>query len=232
MKVLALDTATPSCSVAVVDGETLLCELNQGPRRTHSGHLMPLIEAALRMAGLDSVQAIDGFGITRGPGSFTGLRIGISTLKGLAMGTGKPVAGVSSLEALARGVLFCPYPVYALLDARKQEVYAAGFRWIADRLEPMGDERVCSAEAAVAEIRETALFLGNGALLYQDRIRQLLGERARFAPYPFHAVRASMVARMAARRLRAGQADGLSQLVPRYLRRSDAQIHFKPASGN
>ncbi len=230
MKVLALDTATPSCSVAVVDGETLLCELNLGPRRTHSGHLMPLIDTAIRLSGLASVGDLDGFGITRGPGSFTGLRIGISTLKGLAMGTDKPVAGVCALEALARGFAFCPYPVYTLVDARKQEVYAAGFRWIADRLEPMEAEQVCSPEAAVAEVSETALFLGNGALLYQDTICQLLGERARFAPYPFHAVRASIVARMAARQLRAGQADEISQLVPRYIRRSDAQIHFKPAS--
>ncbi|MGD9326825.1 MAG: tRNA (adenosine(37)-N6)-threonylcarbamoyltransferase complex dimerization subunit type 1 TsaB, partial [Desulfobacterales bacterium] len=100
MKILALDTATQSCSVAIIDGEQLLAELTRANVKTHSRHLMDLIETVCLAADL-SVRDMDGFAVTIGPGSFTGLRIGISTIKGLAFSLSKPVAGVSSLEALA-----------------------------------------------------------------------------------------------------------------------------------
>ncbi len=100
MKILAVDTATKGCSVAVTENSILLTELTLVSSRTHSKHLMGMIETAFSMSGL-TVNDIDGFAVTKGPGSFTGLRIGISAIKGLASAAGKPVAGVSTLDSLA-----------------------------------------------------------------------------------------------------------------------------------
>ncbi len=100
MKILALDTATPSCSVAVTDGGTLCAELSSFKNQTHAKHLMDAIDSVLSIAGF-GVDDLDGLAVTVGPGSFTGLRIGISTIKGLAHALDKPVVGISSLEALA-----------------------------------------------------------------------------------------------------------------------------------
>jgi tRNA threonylcarbamoyladenosine biosynthesis protein TsaB len=101
MKILALDTATDSCSVAATDDGTLAAELTIRKNQTHSKHLMELIHSVLEIAGF-GVGDLDGLAVTVGPGSFTGLRIGISTIKGLAHALDKPVVGVSTLEALAR----------------------------------------------------------------------------------------------------------------------------------
>jgi tRNA threonylcarbamoyladenosine biosynthesis protein TsaB len=101
MKILALDTATNSCSVAATDEGKLAAELTISKNQTHSKHLMELIHSVLEIAGF-GVGDLDGLAVTVGPGSFTGLRIGISTIKGLAHALDKPVVGVSTLEALAR----------------------------------------------------------------------------------------------------------------------------------
>jgi tRNA threonylcarbamoyladenosine biosynthesis protein TsaB len=100
MKILAVDTATKSCSVAIIDAGSLSAELTTQSDQTHSKHLMQRIDAVLGMADLSAVD-LDGLAVTLGPGSFTGLRIGISTIKGLAYALGKPVVGISSLNALA-----------------------------------------------------------------------------------------------------------------------------------
>jgi len=124
MRILAVDTATKSCSVAIVEKESIIAETTLFIEQTHSKHLMKMIDTALNLSGL-TVSELDGFAVTRGPGSFTGLRIGISSIKGFAMASGKPVVGVSSLDSLAMQCCFSPYLVSPLLDARKGEVYYA-----------------------------------------------------------------------------------------------------------
>ena len=108
MKILALDTAAKSCSVAIVDKESVLAELTLCREQTHSKHLMEMINTTIELSGI-IVSELDGFAVTRGPGSFTGLRIGISSIKGLAAATCKPLVGVSSLDALAMQCFFSQY---------------------------------------------------------------------------------------------------------------------------
>ena len=100
MRILAVDTATRSCSVAVVDDRTVLAETTVMTDETHSKHLMCLIHQVIQISKI-ALEDLDGFAVTRGPGSFTGLRIGISTVKGLAASSGKPMVGISSLDTLA-----------------------------------------------------------------------------------------------------------------------------------
>ena len=133
MKILAVDTATRGCSVAIVDQSSLLAEVTIVSAQTHSKHLMEMIHTALQGANL-RVSDIDGWAVSAGPGSFTGLRIGMSTIKGLAMASGKPVVGVSSLQALAWQTLPCSNLMCAMLDARKGQVYCARYRSVSGAL--------------------------------------------------------------------------------------------------
>ena len=150
MKILAVNTATPACGVAVVNEGTVSAHAVINSRETHARQLMPMIDRVLESCDL-AVADLDGFAVVRGPGSFTGLRIGISTIKGLAAASGKPLTGISSLEALAYPFTACPDPICALIDARKNEVYACWYRHHTGRLESLSDETVQVHAAAPRE---------------------------------------------------------------------------------
>lgn len=222
LKILAVDTATRCCSAAVRVGDRLTAEMTVVSERTHSTHLMTMIRETLKMANL-ALQAIDGLAVSIGPGSFTGLRIGISTVQGLAFAGQKPCVGVSSLEALACACLPWPQGVCALMDARKGEVYAGYYRERAGRLERLAPERVLSLENALRTIDTPYLFVGDGAERYQTRIRSILGARAGFAPPDRNLPRAGMVARLAQPLLAAEAGRDPGCLVPHYLRQPDAE---------
>jgi tRNA threonylcarbamoyladenosine biosynthesis protein TsaB len=225
MKILAVDTSTQTCSVALIDGENLIAETTTGSHQTHTKRLLGIIAHLLAGAGWRTA-ALDGMAVVQGPGSFTGLRIGISSIKGLAAATGKPVVGVSSLEALAWQCLTYKGRIYPLIDARKTEVYTAGFLAADGRLNPLMPQQVAGPNEVLANIEAPCLMVGNGALLYGDMIRERLGSRVHLAPLGQHHVRASTVAFLAWQRFKQGDLVEDGQLVPEYLRKSDAQIHL------
>lgn len=234
MKILALDTATESCSVAVADTATpslktgTLAELTNVTRQTHSRHLMEMIRTALGMSGL-ALADLDGFAVAKGPGSFTGLRIGISTVKGLATALGKPVAGISNLDALAFPFAFWPHLICTLVDARKKEVYFAGYRTDGGVLKKEMADTVCTPDAAISQIDAPCLFVGNGALLYQELIADKLGERVCFAPSFYNTIRASTLVSLSLEKFETGNTDDVAAFVPHYIRKSDAELNFKKA---
>ena len=225
MKVLAVDTATNSCSVAVTDNGSLSAELTTLKDQTHSKHLMELIHSVFEIAGF-GVRDVDGFAVTIGPGSFTGLRIGISTIKGLAYAMGKPVVGVSSLEALAwqcadQNLLICPF-----LDARKGEVYWATYRYEGARLVQKTAARASVPQTALENIMEPCVFIGNGAQLYRQQIITQLGYFAHFVPKDQDILRASSIAQLSMERFNARDTDEIAGLIPHYIRKSDAELKF------
>jgi len=225
VKLLAVDTSTRACSVAVVDGDRLASEITTGPTGTHSTHLLSLIRTALSLAEME-LQGLDGLAVCVGPGSFTGLRIGVSTVKGLAFAAGKPVAGVSSLEALAQPCLPWPHLVCAMLDARKTEVYAARYRACDGRLEREGCEAVLSIEDALDGIHEACLFVGDGARRYREPIGLKLGSLALFPTASQDIIRASSVAALAQLQFARKEIEDLDRLAPRYVRHSDAELRL------
>jgi tRNA threonylcarbamoyladenosine biosynthesis protein TsaB len=230
LRILAVDTASRSCSVAVRIGERLAAETAVVSGRTHSVHLQRMIRETLALAELDLAQ-LDGLAVAVGPGSFTGLRIGISTVQGLAVAVGKPCAGVSSLEALAWAGRPWPHAICALMDARKGEVYAGIYRDCRGRLEPTAPERVAPIEDVLKPMGAPHLFVGDGAECHRERIRAVLGELAVFAPPERGFARAGAVARLAQPLLAAGQGVDPARLLPRYLRQSDAELHLlRPAA--
>lgn len=222
MKILAVDTATPTCSVAIIDDEDLVCELSLGRGGTHSAHLLGLIQSALGAARMAAAE-VDGFGVTIGPGSFTGLRIGLGVVKGLAFAHGRPAVGVSSLEALAHPFSGWPGLVCPLLDARRGEVYYNRFGTGSAGFGPRAADAVGSVEEALAGLAEPCLFVGDGARLYRDRILSGAGALARFSGEGGDLIRASAVGALARVRLLADPFSDAGRLVPRYVRRADAR---------
>ncbi|MFZ0241771.1 MAG: tRNA (adenosine(37)-N6)-threonylcarbamoyltransferase complex dimerization subunit type 1 TsaB [Desulfobacterales bacterium] len=227
MKILAVDTATTTCSVAVIDGERLLAEINLGDSRTHTRHLAGMVRDVCRLAGV-AVGALDAYAVVKGPGSFTGLRIGVSTVKGLAEGAGRPIVGISALRALAEQAAASTPLVCPLIDARRSEVYGACYGLDDGVLTQRHSARVTPLDRVLRGIDLPCTFIGNGAELYRRQIRDRLEKNAHFARTAAHAIRACTVARLARQRLADGDSDEIARFVPDYLRKSDAQIHPGP----
>ncbi len=223
MRILALDTSSRSCSVAVTDAATLLAEITSEDGQSHSRHAMAMVHAALEFAGTD-IHGIDGFAFTSGPGSFTGLRIGISTILGLAAATHKPVAGVSGLEALALQAAVPDRIICPMIDAGRKEVYTARYRWINGVLAAESDARVLPPNLAVQGLDAPAVFTGNGARTYRAVLREFLGADACFAPDGQGVLRAATIAAIARRRFDAHDEDDIYHFKPLYIRKSDAKI--------
>lgn len=230
MRILAVDTATKSCSVAIVANKHLLAEETLVSDQTHSKHLMEMINKVIDLSGL-TLSDLDGFAVTSGPGSFTGLRIGISSIKGLAAASGKPVVGVSSLAALALQAYFSSYLICPLIDAHRGEVYCARYRFAragfeGALLKKETQEQVLPPDKAAGGISEPCIFAGNGASIYQETIVDIVGELAHFAPPSHNTIRASTVAYLSMDRFERNDTDDTSSLVPSYIRKSDAELSF------
>jgi len=185
MRILALDTTTGSGSVALLENTRLLAEINAESALTHSARLLKAVDYLLKKNSLQ-IQDIDGFAVAAGPGSFTGIRIGLSTAKAFAFASRKPVAPVSSLAALAlklretQGRLFCPF-----LDAKKGEVYAALFE-TQDRefkFKEIIREGAYGPDAFLSGLpaHRVIHFIGNGVNVYRDKVLAYLKDNARFS---------------------------------------------------
>lgn len=225
MKLLVIDTSTTANSIAVTEDGRLLAELLVNPEATHSASLMSGLDMVLRSAGM-TAGGLDAIGVTLGPGSFTGLRVGIAAAKGLSLATGIPVVGFSSLAMLAMNLPHASLPVCPLLDARKSEVYGALYRCGAAP-EAMIRDMVARPSDLLEMIAGDALFLGSGALRYRDLIVEKLGDRAHFAPSVCHQPRASAGALLAADLLAQGKVTAVQDLAPVYLRLSEAELAKK-----
>ncbi len=225
MKIVAVNTAETSVSVALVADTGLVCESFFESRITHSRVLMEMIHGMLTTRAGVPVADVDGFVVTRGPGSFTGLRIGISVVKGLAYAASKAVAGISSLDALAWQVSTSERTVCAMMDAKRGEVYAACYRFAAGRMIHKTDEVCVVPEQAVALAGESALYVGSGAAAYRKEIDALDRAGAAFAPGFLNQVRASALAHALLQAPELLSTDPLS-LLPVYIRRSDAEINY------
>lgn len=223
MKILAVDTATKSCSVAIMDGETSLAEISLISVKTHSKHLMGMVKQVFELSGCH-LSDIDGFAVTRGPGSFTGLRIGISAIKGLAMASGKSMVGVSVLDAFASQLSFTSSLICPALDARKGEVYFALYRSCEGRLKKETEEQVLTPQKAISKINEPCVFFGEGAKTYQKVIEEEKGELACFLSPSQNILRASTVALISMDRFKNDMADDIGEFVPHYIRKSDAEL--------
>lgn len=228
MKILAIDTSTMLGGIAITDDSLgLIAEVRLNVKSTHSERLMTEIDHILRQAGL-TLSDMDVFAVAIGPGSFTGLRIGLSTVKGLSYVTGKPIVSVPTLEALAWNFPYCNYPVCTMLDARKKEVYAALFLWDNNGFIRLIDEVSIKVNELLGNVKlftnESVIFTGEGVLLYRDKIIEGMGGKAILAPHEKMIPSPANVASLGIKKAQEGKFSEPISLVPFYIRKSEAEI--------
>jgi len=224
VKFLCLSTAEQGCSLAIVDGNFPVCEEYWNIKQTHSTRLLKMIEHMLEKRACMELSDIDIFVVARGPGSFTGLRIGISVIKGLAYAMGKHGAGVSSLDGIAFRFVHTSIPVCVMMDARRNQVYCAVYQFDHGSLVSKTEEKVVSPEEAMRMTKEPTLFAGSGSKAYRGIIEQT-ADHPIIAHNFFDSV--SAIALVRSLYLKDNSLDQPANiLVPHYIRESDAQLQF------
>ncbi len=225
MKILAFDTSSASGSVALLDNGRLAAEVMAGDAGTHADWLMRTSDSILRSVSC-KINEIDLFAMGIGPGSFTGIRVGISTVKGLAWALDRDVAGVSTLKSLALNLRYSGSLVCPVLDARKGELYASLFSFEGDKIETLLHESALPPDELFKFINVEAggrhtVFLGNGLKVCSEDVKSRVKE-ASLAPEPLWHIRASNIALLAYEEY--GQRTAPASISPVYLRKSEAEI--------
>ncbi len=224
MNILAIDTSSPVASAAIMTDGRLAGEYIISNGKTHSQIIVPLISDMLDKAGV-TINDIDVFATSLGPGSFTGLRIGVATAKSFAQAMGKEIIGISALAGLCanvfcmENVMICP-----IMDARRGNVYNAVYK---NGIEIKGD-RLISLDDVLSEVGdEKTLFIGDGIVKHREKIESAMGEKAIFAPEHIAVQRASSIAYLANLRAEKGDFDNIYSLEPIYVRASQAERELR-----
>ena len=234
MIILSIDSSTPVAGIAVSDGMQLLGEITLNTKNTHSEKLMPLVKHLLDELAL-SVNDLDAIAVTQGPGSFTGLRIGMATAKGLAQGAGKKLIAVPTLDCLAQNLLHYPGIICPIMNAQKKQVYTAIYRSGRDKLERLSDYQAIAVEqlaVQLKELKEDVWFVGDGVAAFADMFQELLGDACRFADGHNILPRAGALAMLAAERASEEQFDDLYQAELIYIRKSEAEVQWEARQQN
>jgi len=225
MKLLALDSSGLVASVAILDGETLVAEYTLNYKKTHSQTLLPMLDEIVKMTQTE-LSEVDAIAVAAGPGSFTGLRIGSATAKGLGLALNKPIISVPTLEGIAcnfygTDALICP-----MMDARRKQVYTGFYRFEGGEMKVLKEQCAQSVEDTLDQLRkynEPVIFLGDGVPVYHDEIMEKMGESAIFAPAHANRQRAAAVGALAQVYFAQGIYESADEFVPEYLRKSQAE---------
>lgn len=226
MFILGIETSTKTGSVAVLSERGIAAQYSLNIEITHSERLMSTVDRVLKDTGI-GIADMDGFAVAIGPGSFTGLRIALATVKGLALATTKPVAAVPTLQALAWNLPYAAYPVCPLLDARKNEVYAGLYRFEGNDLLPITAEAAVSIKALAELISGKTVFTGEAAHMYRSEIEKQFGESALFAPLSAVLPSAASVAEIGLGMIKRGMYADPDTIKPLYIRRPEAEVAWE-----
>ena len=223
MKILALDTSGQTASVAIVQDGKLIGEFSQNDKLTHSQTILPMIAQLCEQTATDKTQ-LDYISCAVGPGSFTGLRIGAATAKGLCLGLDKPLICVPTLDALAYNVFMTDAVVCPIMDARRQQVYACFYEWQEEKLHTLTPYMAESIDEIITQAlsyQKTVLFLGDGVAVHQKRLQEYAAFH--FAPAHCALQRAASVAVCAQEMAKQGNVTKGENLELIYLRKSQAE---------
>ena len=225
MKILAIDSCSSVATAALMEDDVLVAQFYLNNKITHSTKLLPQIEYMMKNADVTFAD-VDLYAVTIGPGSFTGERIGVATAKALAHAVNKPMVGVSALKSMAYNIKFTDYILCPIMDARREQVYTATFRWENGELITVNDDRAMALEDLLNEINEDVIFTGDGVPVFKEKITEKLGEKAHFAPANLLHINGSGVAECAKSEYKKRNACDYSSLVPKYLRLSQAEREY------
>ena len=227
MRILGIDSSTPQTSIALLENDTLLAQTGPLESTRPSSSILTLLDNVLAEAGI-GLDDVDGFAVTTGPGSFTGLRVGISLVKGFVISQEKPFVGVGTLEAWAATAGPVTVPVCPVLDARKKQVYAGWYQMRDGLPVSLQGDGVWDPEVLLRQVKEPTCFVGNGLKVYGDLLRRELGSRfiepSGLSEYNV----AACAARLARQRFGHEQTYDLNSLKINYIRKSEAELKYQP----
>ena len=228
MKILGIDTSSPTGSVALVDNDDVISESLLNSSKNYSDKLLIEVDAVLN-SSKTKLNQIDGFVITTGPGSFTGLRVGMSLLKGLILATQKPFASVNTLDAYAETVQPGPYAICPVLDARKKEVYTALYNSKNGLCVRETPDKAITPMELCDQIKKPTAFVGNGLVAYRELLSSRLRKKYMHnAPLKKLTVAASAVL-IASRNFKKNLQNNLDSLTINYIRPSEAELNYNRA---
>lgn len=233
MKILGFDSSGMVASVAVICDDILVAEYSVNYKKTHSQTLLPMFDEVVRMTELD-LDTVDAIAVAAGPGSFTGLRIGMSTVKGLGLALGKPVVAVPTCDALAYNMwgtdkLICP-----ILDARRNQVYTALYEFDNDTLIKIREQDAMDINdimGIINELGRDVIFVGDGVPVFKDTIQETAKVNVLYAPAHLNRQRAGAVASLGMIYLREGKEETADDVKPIYLRKSQAEREREEKNG-
>ena len=225
MKLLGIDSSGMTASAAIVSGDILVAEFTVNNKQTHSQTLLPMIDQVVKMSGI-GLEELDGIAVAAGPGSFTGLRIGSSTAKGMALALNKPIIPVPTLEGMAYrmagfGGVICP-----LMDARRSQVYTGIYRMSGSRMECLLEQcavDILDIAAKVNELNENVVFLGDGVPVHRAVLEEKIKVSYQFAPLHLNRQSAASVAALGMIYMEEGKIEDAKDHKPIYLRQSQAE---------
>ena len=232
MLVLSVDSSSSTATCALVKDDEILGEINLNNKKQHSVILMDLIDTLLKEYNIE-INSLDGFIISRGPGSFTGLRIGMATLKGLAFGSNKPLTSVSTLDALAYNVISFNGIICPIMDALRENVYTCLYKSENNSLISLIEENCLSISELVDILKEKNLpiiFVGDGVSKHKDYLKENL-PNCFFAPNHSNFPKASSVGELGIKKIKDGVMEDLDSINPVYLRKSQAEREYEARMG-
>lgn len=233
MRVLSIDSSGSCATVAVLTDEKLEGEIFLNYKMQHSVVLFPMIENALEMLEL-KIDDIDAVAVSGGPGSFTGLRIGVAAAKGIAQGGNKKFIGISSLDAMAFQQMGFSGIICPIMDALRDNVYTALYTFEMGELYKIRDYDALHMDELLAVLKdreEKVIFCGDAVSIHKERIKAVLSDRAVFSPISMNMPRASSIGELALLRLNRGEEDNIYTYSPIYLRKSQAEREYERKQG-
>ncbi len=225
MKILAVDSSGTVASVAVWENDLLLAEYTINYKKTHSQTLLPMLDEAAKMIELD-LDTLDAIAVTEGPGSFTGLRIGSATVKGLGLALKKPIIPVPTVDTLAYNLTYAPGYICPIMDARRSQVYTGIYAFEGAAMKTIMEQTPIAVTELAEKLNQLdgpVILLGDGVPVYEKMLRELLTVDYSFAPAHMNRQRAGSLAALAAQLLAEGKTVTAGEFRPEYLRLSQAE---------
>lgn len=225
MRILGIDSSGLVASVAVVEDDRLLAEYTVNYKKTHSQTLLPMLDEIVRMTELD-LKTIDAIAVAAGPGSFTGLRIGSATAKGLGLALGTPLIAVPTVEALAYNLWGTDKRICPLMDARRNQVYTGIYAFSGEEMQTLEGQMAVGVEELAQKLNRIGrevIFLGDGVPVYRDLLEQCVTVKHSYAPAHLNKQRAGAVAALGMIYARQGKLQTAAEHQPDYLRLSQAE---------
>jgi len=226
LRILGIDTATMISGIGVVDKGKILTDFRYDVKLTHSEVLLSHIDKLLKAVKVE-LQELDGISISLGPGSFTGLRIGLATAKGICFASGKPLVGVSTLDALAFMARGCKYPVVPIIDAKKYQIYAAVYDAGGEGIRRRSPYLAVELSELIKKIPQEVAFTGPGIEKFRPQLTKAMGRGAHFLRGEKTLPSGAAVAFLGWEKLKKEKPENLFSLEPIYVRKSEAELKFK-----